>query len=85
MLVNSVDLLSALKNKQIAYAVLDVLEQEPPPEDHPLIVALQQNTLDNLKITAHIAWASNESQQRLIHMLSNNIAAFKRGERLNRL
>lgn len=85
MLVNSVDLLSALKNKQIAYAVLDVLEQEPPPEDHPLIVALQKNTLDNLKITAHIAWASSESQQRLIHMLSNNIAAFKRGERLNRL
>lgn len=85
MLVNSIDLLAALKDKQIAYAVLDVLEQEPPPEDHPLLIALQQTTLDNLKITAHIAWASSESQQRLIHMLSNNIAAFKRGERLSRL
>lgn len=84
-LVNSVDLLAALKNKQIAYAALDVLEQEPPPLDHPLLCALQTNKLDNLKITAHIAWASSEAQQRLINLLSENIAAFKRGEQLNRL
>lgn len=85
MLVNSVDLLAALKTKQIAYAVLDVLEQEPPPADHPLLVALQEQSVDNLKITAHIAWASRESQQRLINLLSDNIAAFKSGDRLNRL
>lgn len=80
-LVNSTDLLAALKAKQIAYAVLDVLEQEPPPTDHPLLNA----NLDNLKITAHIAWASSEAQQRLIHLLSENIVAFKKGEQLNRL
>jgi len=80
-LVNSTDLLSALKTKQIAYAVLDVLEQEPPPADHPLLNA----KLINLKITAHIAWASSEAQQRLIDLLSENIAAFKNEERLNRL
>ena len=92
-LVNSVDLLSALKTKQIAYAALDVLEQEPPPADHPLLLALQESNieeqrekkLNNLKITAHIAWASSEAQQRLIHLLSDNIAAFSRGEELNRL
>ncbi|GAA6170345.1 D-2-hydroxyacid dehydrogenase [Colwellia sp. KU-HH00111] len=84
-LVNSGDLLTALENKQIAYAVLDVLEQEPPPLDHPLLCALQTNKLENLKITAHIAWASSEAQQRLINLLSENIAAFKRGESLNRL
>jgi glycerate dehydrogenase len=84
-LVNSVDLLAALKNKQIAYAVLDVLEQEPPATDHPLLVALQENNINNLKITAHIAWASSEAQQRLIHLLADNIAAFRCGERLNRL
>jgi len=84
-LVNSKDLLEALKTKQIAYAVLDVLEQEPPPVDHPLLVALQQNDLPNLKITAHIAWASSEAQQRLINLLGDNIAAFKCGEKLNRL
>mgnify|MGYP001601411093 CR=1 FL=1 len=84
-LINSTDLLSALNSKQIAYAVLDVLEQEPPPTAHPLLIALQENHLDNLKITAHIAWASNEAQQRLIDLLSENIAAFNQGERLNRL
>lgn len=80
-LVNSSDLLVALKTKQIAYAVLDVLEQEPPPADHPLL----NTNLTNLKITAHIAWASNEAQQRLVDLLSENIAAFKSDERLNRL
>ena len=88
-LVNSADLLAALKNKQIAYAVLDVLEQEPPPVEHPLLMALQGNDvdkhIDNLKITAHIAWASSEAQQRLINLLSDNIAAFKEGKKLNRL
>jgi len=80
-LVNSTDLLAALTRKKIAYAVLDVLEQEPPPANHPLLNA----KLANLKITAHIAWASYEAQQRLINLLSKNIAAFKQGERLNRL
>lgn len=84
-LVNSDDLLAALKSNQIAYAVLDVLEREPPPIDHPLLTALQENNLDNLKITAHIAWASNEAQQGLINLLSDNIEAFKCGKRLNRL
>ncbi|MDP7591693.1 MAG: D-2-hydroxyacid dehydrogenase [Litorilituus sp.] len=84
-LINSIDLLTALKEKQLAYAVLDVLEQEPPPADHPLLIARQEKGLDNLKITAHIAWASSEAQQRLINLLSENIAAFKRGENLNRL
>lgn len=80
-LVNSADLLAALATRKIAYAVLDVLEQEPPPTDHPLLNA----KLANLKITAHIAWASTEAQQRLIDLLSENIAAFKHGEHLNRL
>lgn len=80
-LVNSTDLLAALTTKQIAYAVLDVLEQEPPPADHPLL----NTNLANLKITAHIAWASSEAQQRLINLLSENIAAFTQGKPLNRL
>lgn len=80
-LINSIDLLEALTTKKIAYAVLDVLEQEPPLADHPLLNA----KLNNLKITAHIAWASSEAQQRLINLLSKNIIAFKQGESLNRL
>lgn len=74
-------LLNALQNNNIAYAILDVLSQEPPPADHPLLTS----GLSNLKVTAHIAWASIEAQQRLIDLLSKNISAFKKGQSLNRL
>ncbi len=80
-LVNNLDLINALKNKTIAYAVLDVLDQEPPPADHPLLNA----NLSNLKITAHIAWASIEAQQRLINILGDNIQAFAQNQRMNRV
>jgi glycerate dehydrogenase len=72
-LVNSNDLLQALKNNEIAHAILDVLEQEPPQADHPLINALTKSDVKNLTITAHIAWASIESQQRLIDLVAVNI------------
>ena len=71
-LVDNHALLDALKNNDIAHADLDVLDQEPPPADHPLI----SSKLSNLKITAHIAWASTQAQQRLILGISKNIKAF---------
>jgi glycerate dehydrogenase len=80
-LIDESALLTALKTKEIAYAILDVLTQEPPSADHILL----NNKLATLKITAHIAWASCEAQQRLIELLSQNIKAFSQGERLNRL
>ena len=72
-IINNQDLHQALKTKEIAFAVLDVLEQEPPPIDHLFI----DQPLDNLKITAHIAWASNEAQQQLINLVAENIKQFK--------
>ena len=80
-LIDENALLNALRNKEIAYAILDVLSQEPPQANHPLL----NSGLENLKITAHIAWASIEAQQRLIDLLSQNIIAFSQGKRLNRL
>ena len=71
-LVDNNALLNALKNNEIAYAVLDVLDQEPPSADHPLICS----ELNNLKITAHIAWASTQAQQRLILAVANNIKQY---------
>ncbi|WP_158970886.1 D-2-hydroxyacid dehydrogenase [Paraglaciecola sp. L3A3] len=88
-LVNSNDLLSALNKQQIAYAVLDVLEQEPPPADHVLLQAISQkqsaHPATNLKITAHIAWGSIEAQQRLLNLVADNISAFKQGKQVNRV
>ena len=65
-------LLFALENKQLGAAILDVLDQEPPPADHPLLTS----SLNNLFITAHIAWGSSQSQQRLLNLLSEHIEAF---------
>jgi len=80
-LVDEQALFSALTNKEIAYAIVDVLSQEPPKESNPLV----GSGLANLKVTAHIAWASFESQQRLIKLLGKNILAFSQNKRLNRL
>jgi len=80
-LINNHDLLAALNNNQLACAILDVLEQEPPPKDHILLAA--QST--KLKITAHIAWASQQAQQALLNLVAANITAFKQDERTNRI
>jgi glycerate dehydrogenase len=80
-LINNHDLLAALNNNQLACAILDVLEQEPPPKDHILLAA--QST--KLKITAHIAWASQQAQQALLNLVAANITAFKQDECTNRI
>jgi len=80
-LVKNEDLITALKDNQIAHAILDVIDQEPPPEDHPLL----KKNFENLTVTAHIAWASIEAQQELIRLLSQNIYAYKTGSTLNRV
>ena len=65
----------------VAGAGIDVLEQEPPPADHPLLTA----NLPNLIITPHVAWASRQAQQKLADDIIANIAAFYRGEARNRV
>lgn len=78
-LVDEVALLEVLGAGGIAGAALDVLEQEPPGFEHPLIDA----GLPNLLITPHVAWASRESRQRLVDELVKNISAYEKGERRN--
>ncbi len=80
-LVDPVALIAALKSGRLAGAGIDVLEVEPPPADHPLLVA----DLPNLIVTPHVAWASIEAQQRLADEVMANIAAFVRGESRNRV
>ena len=58
-LVSEKDLIDALRAREIAFAALDVLESEPAVKDNPLLA------MDNVVITPHTAWYSEESQQRL--------------------
>ena len=71
-LINEIDLLQCLSSGRIAGAAIDVIQEEPPSQDN-LILRYQSN---NLIITPHIAWASQESRQRLIDQLADNIRNF---------
>lgn len=75
------DLALALKEGLIAGAALDVLSQEPPPPDHPLM----DEGVPNLILTPHIGWSSKESRNRLMQLIEQNIAAFLEGNFLNAL
>ena len=79
-IVNETDLAHALENKQIGGAALDVLTVEPPVNN-----ILLERQKHNLIITPHIAWASQQSRQRLIDEIGTNITAFYNGEKRNRV
>ena len=81
-LVDEEALLRALANGRLGGAGFDVASVEPPPPDHPLMKALQY---PHFILTPHVAWASEESMQRLADQLIDNINAFAAGRRQHRL
>ena len=76
-IIKETDLINSLKNKVIAGAALDVLEQEPPELDNPLL------SMNNVILTPHIGWKCLESRQRLIKLLAINISSFSQGSPVN--
>lgn len=67
--VDNAELAQALRDGVIAGAGIDVLEQEPPPADHPLLAA----DIPNLILTPHIAWAAIEARQRMVDKVTDNL------------
>ena len=80
-LIDSLALVEALDAGIIAGAGIDVLAQEPPTEDEPLL----RPDIPNLILTPHIAWTAKESRQRALDQMAANIAAFLDGEPLGRV
>lgn len=76
------DLAKAIDEELISGAALDVFEVEPILENNPL-VSLKNK--DRLLLTPHIAWASAEARDRLFNILIDNITAFYKGEKKNRI
>ncbi|MQF69497.1 C-terminal binding protein [SAR202 cluster bacterium AD-804-J14_MRT_500m] len=66
-LVDEEALYQALKNGQIAGAGVDVLTESSPPNDHPLF------QLQNLIITPHVAFFSQESTLELEHRAAREV------------
>lgn len=79
LLVDETALAAALHAGQIAGAGLDVLVQEPPAADNPLLTA------PNCVITPHLAWATRASRQRLLDVAVDNVRAFVAGREQNRV
>lgn len=76
-LVNENDLAEALKSHRIKAAGLDVMVNEPPREDNPLL------GLENCFITPHIAWATYEARVRLMDQAVKNLKSFIEGNVIN--
>lgn len=82
-LVDEAALIGSLREKRLAAAALDVISQEPPAADHPIILAASE--LDNLLVTPHTAWSARQSRERLLCEVAENISAFLAGKDRNRV
>lgn len=74
-LLDEAALAAALRAGKLGGAALDVLSQEPPPRDHPLLAS----DIPNLLITPHIAWGTTEARQMAVQQLIENYQAWRSG------
>ncbi|MGF6375249.1 phosphoglycerate dehydrogenase-like enzyme [Clostridiales Family XIII bacterium PM5-7] len=72
-IINEENLIWALENNEIAFAALDVLENEPPAKENPLLY------MDNVIITPHTAWYSIESQNVLQSTVAEDVVRVLQG------
>lgn len=75
--VNSRDAAEALHSGRLGGFGTDVLEQEPPAADDPLLSS--PNTI----ITPHIAWATDGARGNIVKITLANIDGWRRGEPQN--
>lgn len=73
-LVDEQAVADALNNGSLAAFGADVLSQEPPRGDNPLLSAR------NCFLTPHIAWATLEARMRLMSIATENVRQFIAGE-----
>jgi phosphoglycerate dehydrogenase-like enzyme len=73
-IVNQAALLEALVKRRIAGAAIDVYDQEPLPADHPL------RKLENLLLTPHLGYVSEENYRLIYGGAVEDIRAFLDGK-----
>src|SRR4030081_4159368 len=78
-IVEEAPLLEALQQRQIAGAAVDVFSVEPLPVDHPF------RKLDNLVLTPHLGYVTEESFRSHYTQMVEGIDAWFKGEALRRL
>lgn len=76
-LVDEQAVAEALASGRLGAYGADVMENEPPAADNPLLAQ------PNAFITPHIAWATVEARQRLVDICVDNLKAFIAGAPIN--
>lgn len=76
-LVDDEALAEALNEGRLRTYCADVVTEEPPKTDHPLL------HVPNAFITPHIAWATVEARKRLLQTAIGNVEAFVNGHPVN--
>jgi phosphoglycerate dehydrogenase-like enzyme len=78
-LVDETALIAALEHERIAAAGLDVFEREPLPANHPFL------RMDNVVLTPHLGYVTEETYRIFFEDAVENIAAYVAGAPLRRL
>lgn len=78
-LIQDEALADALQTGLIAGAAIDVLRDEPPRDESPLL----NLDLPNFIVTPHVAWASDQAVQALADQVIDNLEAFLAGKPRN--
>ncbi len=78
-LVDRQALLLALNQNKISWYATDVMEQEPPQLNDPIIIH------PHTTITGHMAWASLEARTRCLDIVVNNLALFIQEKTVNQV
>lgn len=75
-IVDEAALIEALREKRIAAAALDVMEQEPLPPESPLW------TMPNVIVTSHVSGLGPRYWERSVEMFGDNLRRYVAGEPL---
>jgi phosphoglycerate dehydrogenase-like enzyme len=73
-IVDESALIKALQQRKIAGAGLDVYDTEPLPKDHPF------TTLDNVVLTPHVGWGTDNNFGLMVHNLTDAVINYLDGD-----
>lgn len=77
--VDEEKLIENIKDKKISAAALDVFEKEPLDKENPLW------GFENVIVTPHNSWVSQNKDGRLYKLIYDNMLKYKRNEKLNNI